>query len=1473
MTEPVAASSTRPARSRRSLRALTTAFVLALVALFAVAAGSASAEVPTVNLGQYKRIARHPLPLPPGTTAPAHSLLAEEASGVTYDPETETLFVVGDGGTSVVQVNKDGTLVNSMTLAPGSSPQGTTFYDTEGIAYVGPGDGEGEFVITEERESKLDRFKYVAGGELTRAAAQTVKIGEDNDNIGIEGVTNDPLNPGHMIAIKESGPERIYSTDINWATETATNFEAQGTGPGEGELFPAADAKTLDFSDVYALANVPGISDAEKENLLIISQESGEVVNISRNGTVNSRLALLAEPSDTISVPDMTNEGVTMDQNGFLYIVDEDGGGSQAHPQMWVYEPQTTPSTPPTAVTLGSQVNSLPEATTGARVKVATVTVIDTDGYGENNLGLTGPDASHFEVDHNGLYLKAGTELKASVQSEYEVSVTVHETNNATDPNATSAPYKLTVTSNGGGGTSGAQVAITEVSPWGSGNSGVAADWFELTNVGATKVDLTGWRMIDNHPSGFSGSAPLEGVTNLAPGASAMFVEGSEATANTFKAEWFSGSEPEPAGFQIGWVPNAQGLSTTGDQVNIYDSTGAKVSGVQFPASPTGPFATFDNTAALGVGATVDPVVSTLSVVGTNGAFSPDNGNEIGSPGIAPVKSPLAVTEVAPWGSSWPEYKADWFELTNESPVAIDLTGWRMTDETHTIAEGGALEGVTSLAPGESAVFVETPKAPITEPEAQAKLTAFIQSWFGGTLPGGMQVGGYKGPGLGTSGDEVNISNAEEVHITGVKFGANEGTKTGSVLTAAETFDNHEALGTFGAPATISAKSVEGQFGARDAHDQIGSPGATANVVVPPLPEVKITEVDSAGSGSAYGSDWFELTNEGATAVDLTGWKASDSANSAADGGALTGVSSLAPGASAVFLEKPAKTAEFEANWFPGGVPSGFLIGGYEGASGLSTGGDQVNVFDATGTKVTGVAFGAPTGTATFDNAAGIGNAESVPPTISTPSVVGTNGGFSAVNGEIGSPGTIVNAVIPPVLPDVKITEVDPTSSSGPVAGDWFELTNEGTSAVALTGWKMNDNHDSFASAAPLDGVSSLPAGASAVFVENSSQKAAFEATWFPGGLPSGFLLGDYGNAGIGLSSGGDAVNIYNEAGEKVTGVTFGASTTGVSFDNTAGIGGTTSPPPTITTLSVVGVHGAFKNSANEIGSPGTITTVPADLTATTPVFPAQAVGTSGPGQWVTITNGGGAPATIMDVSIDADHANAGDFLLAADECSGAVLAGGQSCEVMVRFAPSRESTTSTAQLLIASDAPNSPLTVALSATSTGLPQGPKGDQGEKGDQGDQGPQGPKGDQGPQGPKGDTGSKGDTGPKGDTGATGPQGPQGPAGKNGKNGKDGVVEFVASGSNAQARRGGTAHLQFKIKNKTAGSLRGAKVSADSLAKGTDSAAVATIQAGRTGSVTLDLEVGRNASLGRHRVKVELKAGGHSVTQTVVVKVTR
>src|SRR5690349_21728866 len=109
---------------------------------------SAYAAGPTaVDLSTYLNVGRFDLPEATRTAHPPNNLLAQEASAVTYNWDTDTLFVMGDGGTSVVQVTKTGQLIDSMTLAPGPSPQGTDFYDTEGVTYI----GNGKFVLMEER--------------------------------------------------------------------------------------------------------------------------------------------------------------------------------------------------------------------------------------------------------------------------------------------------------------------------------------------------------------------------------------------------------------------------------------------------------------------------------------------------------------------------------------------------------------------------------------------------------------------------------------------------------------------------------------------------------------------------------------------------------------------------------------------------------------------------------------------------------------------------------------------------------------------------------------------------------------------------------------------------------------------------------------------------------------------------------------------------------------------------------------------------------------------------------------------------------------------------------------------------------------------------------------------------------------------------------------------------------------------------
>lgn len=257
----------------------------------------------SIDLSNYVRVATYDLPEPTRTTAPTGNLLAQEASGVTYNWDTGTLFVVGDGGTSVTEVSLTGALISTMTLAAGSSPQGTEFYDTEGITYV----GGGQFVFTEERTRQLVKFTYQAGTTLTRANAQTVDLGTDIGNIGNEGVSYDPLTGG-FIVVKEISPQGIFQTNVDFAAGTATN--GSSTTVLSTNLFNPALAGLGDMSDVYALSsNAKYLGTSDEGNLLILSQESGKVVEVDRAGNVLSTLTLQAPTTPSgLSIQAMTVE-------------------------------------------------------------------------------------------------------------------------------------------------------------------------------------------------------------------------------------------------------------------------------------------------------------------------------------------------------------------------------------------------------------------------------------------------------------------------------------------------------------------------------------------------------------------------------------------------------------------------------------------------------------------------------------------------------------------------------------------------------------------------------------------------------------------------------------------------------------------------------------------------------------------------------------------------------------------------------------------------------------------------------------------------------------------------------------------------------------------------------------------------------------------------------------------------------------
>ena len=983
-----------------------------------------------VDLSRYVRVGRFNLPEPTRTTPPANSLLAQEASSVTYDWDTDTLFVVGDGGTSVVQVSKTGALIDSMTLPPGGSPQGTTFYDTEGITYV----GNGQFVMTEERDRQVNLFTYVAGGILQRTDAKTVKLGTTIGNIGLEGVTNDPSTAGFVL-VKERDPQGIFQTGIDFTALTATN--GSPTTINSTNLFDPTLAGTSDFSDVSALSNIPALNhQPDGSHLLVISQESGQVVNVDRSGTVSSRLTIVSDPGNPLSVPDQTNEGVTMDRQGVLYVVNEDGGGDADHPQLWVYARSNAIDTAPTAVSLQNAATSLPENTsTAAPIKLADIVVTDADGIGANVLSVTGADASSFHILGTALYLNAGVTLSHTTKPSYTVTVAVDDASVGGSPDATT-PYTLAIDAASSGST---QVVISEVAPWSSGNSTLAKDWFEVTNLGGTTANLTDWTMDDNSNSA-SVSVPMSGVTSLAPGASAIFIESATDASTAFNNIWFGGTPP--AGLQIGrYSGSGVGLSTGGDAVNLFDAGGTLQANVSFGTAASGPFATFDNAAGLN-----NATISTLSAVGVNGAFAVTDGafSLIGSPGS--IGGPAStLVSIAAQDPSAAEAGSDpgTFRISRTGSTVGPLT------VAYTIATGSGqataadytptLTGTTSIPNG--AAFVDLTIAPVDDALVEGSETVTLTL----TDTGSYDVGSPASATVTIADNDVANQPPTAVSLSNTVPLLVESASTASPIRVADigiTDDGQgtnslDVAGTDAAFFQVTGSSLYLKAGTALSHatkptynvtvtvddTTVGStpdtstPFALSIAQAVPASAIIISEVApwSSSNSGALAVDWFEVTNVGSTTLDTTGWKMDDNSHAFSSAVALAGVSSIAPGQSVIFLETAdlaGKSAAFKSLWFGASPPAGLQIGNYTGGGvGLSSTADEVTLFDAGGGIITGIGFGAAASGpfATFENQSGLGSATLPFPLVSHLSLAGQHGAFVAANdaAEIGSPGTL----------------------------------------------------------------------------------------------------------------------------------------------------------------------------------------------------------------------------------------------------------------------------------------------------------------------------------------------------------------------------------------------------------------------------------------------------------------------------------
>jgi hypothetical protein len=173
---------------------------------------------------------------------------------------------------------------------------------------------------------------------------------------------------------------------------------------------------------------------------------------------------------------------------------------------------------------------------------------------------------------------------------------------------------------------------------------------------------------------------------------------------------------------------------------------------------------------------------------------------------------------------------------------------------------------------------------------------------------------------------------------------------------------------------------------------------------------------------------------------------------------------------------------------------------------------------------------------------------------------------------------------------DLVITEVMAASShtnKSAYDGDWWELTNSGSSAVNLGGYHWDDTPTpALPTVSTFPSVTIQPGESIIILEENLADTVSWKTAW---GLTATQVISRDSFAGLnteafsGLGNGGDQVNLYTPTGTLVASVEFGASITGKSQafhpDGTRIYGA----------HSVAGFHGATQSNQSpaDSASPG----------------------------------------------------------------------------------------------------------------------------------------------------------------------------------------------------------------------------------------------------------------------------------------------
>jgi len=234
-------------------------------------------------------------PFPYDTVDNFGEVKSGKLSGIVFYPGRKTLVAVSDNG-RIIEINTDGTLVQKKKIREKADFEGITYSPAIEMLYVAI---EGEETILEVNPNSLEAERDIP---IDRMFEGDILLSPEGN--GIEGITFVPASDGDtngsFYLVNQSN--ELGGTDPSIVFEVEIDHAAREP---QARIIRHFSVGVTDLSGIHYLPT--------SRRLLIISDANNLLLEVSLTGEV----------LETHPLPGKKQEGVTIDDDGFLYIAQD----------------------------------------------------------------------------------------------------------------------------------------------------------------------------------------------------------------------------------------------------------------------------------------------------------------------------------------------------------------------------------------------------------------------------------------------------------------------------------------------------------------------------------------------------------------------------------------------------------------------------------------------------------------------------------------------------------------------------------------------------------------------------------------------------------------------------------------------------------------------------------------------------------------------------------------------------------------------------------------------------------------------------------------------------------------------------------------------------------------------------------------------------------------------------------------------